>query len=75
MESSSGTHTHSHAQFKRKLGNEERKKAAAERANNSSYATRSHRLQLLNKILQLISLQITASQEEELELLFAGLSG
>ncbi|KAF7836770.1 uncharacterized protein G2W53_011629 [Senna tora] len=34
----------------------------------------SHRLRVLNKILQLISIQRTAAQEEELELLFAGLS-
>ncbi|XP_057528448.1 uncharacterized protein LOC130807307 [Amaranthus tricolor] len=39
---------------------------------NSSYAT--HRLRVLNKILQLMSLQRSASEEEELELLFAGLS-
>ncbi|XP_073025348.1 uncharacterized protein [Primulina eburnea] len=38
---------------------------------NSSYAA--HRLRVLNKILNLISLQRTASQDEELELLFAGL--
>ncbi|XP_038898294.1 uncharacterized protein LOC120085994 [Benincasa hispida] len=39
---------------------------------NSTYAT--HRLRVLNKILQLLSIQRTVSQEEELELLFAGLS-
>ncbi|XP_022139403.1 uncharacterized protein LOC111010342 [Momordica charantia] len=39
---------------------------------NSAYAT--HRFRVLNKILQLLSIQRTASQEEELELLFAGLS-
>lgn len=38
----------------------------------SSYVT--HRMRVLNKILQLLSIQRTASQEEELELLFAGLS-
>uniref|UniRef100_A0A2P2QTF3 Uncharacterized protein LOC105139698 n=1 Tax=Rhizophora mucronata TaxID=61149 RepID=A0A2P2QTF3_RHIMU len=37
----------------------------------SSYAT--HRLRVLNKILQLLSIQRTISQDEELELLFAGL--
>ncbi|KAA3486754.1 hypothetical protein EPI10_030632 [Gossypium australe] len=37
----------------------------------SSYVT--HRMRVLNKILQLLSIQRTASQEEELELLFAGL--
>ncbi|XP_027176101.1 uncharacterized protein LOC113775427 [Coffea eugenioides] len=39
---------------------------------NSTYAT--HRLRVLNKILHLLSMQRTTSQEEELELLFAGLS-
>ncbi|XP_031473822.1 putative Myb family transcription factor At1g14600 [Nymphaea colorata] len=40
---------------------------------HSSYAT--HRTRVLNKILQLISIQRrTISQDEELELLFAGLS-
>ncbi|ESW05133.1 hypothetical protein PHAVU_011G154800 [Phaseolus vulgaris] len=39
---------------------------------NSAYGT--HRLKVLNKILQLISVQRTVSQEQELELLFAGLS-
>ncbi|KAL3645496.1 hypothetical protein CASFOL_010676 [Castilleja foliolosa] len=38
---------------------------------NSSYAA--HRLRLLDKIQQLLSLQRTTSQDEELELLFAGL--
>ncbi|KAK4255740.1 hypothetical protein QN277_008699 [Acacia crassicarpa] len=33
-----------------------------------------HRMRVLNKILQLISIQRTAEQEQELELLFAGLS-
>ncbi|KAF9666832.1 hypothetical protein SADUNF_Sadunf16G0269500 [Salix dunnii] len=37
----------------------------------STYAT--HRLRVLNKILQLMSIQRTVSQDEELELLFAGL--
>ncbi|XP_004294562.1 PREDICTED: uncharacterized protein LOC101313196 [Fragaria vesca subsp. vesca] len=39
---------------------------------NSTYV--SHRLRVLNKILQLLSIQRTTSQEQELELLFAGLS-
>ncbi|GMY31666.1 hypothetical protein FCV25MIE_26908 [Fagus crenata] len=39
---------------------------------NSTYAT--HRLWVLNKILQLLSIQRTAAQDEELQLLFAGLS-
>ncbi|GAB4846321.1 hypothetical protein Ancab_025327 [Ancistrocladus abbreviatus] len=39
---------------------------------NSSYAA--HRLRVLNKILQLLSIQRSATQEEELQLLFAGLS-
>ncbi|XP_057948742.1 uncharacterized protein LOC131144234 [Malania oleifera] len=39
---------------------------------NSTYAT--HRLRVLNKIMQLMSIQRTASQEEELDLLFSRLS-
>lgn len=39
---------------------------------NSAYAT--HRLKVLNKVLQLLSIQRTTSQEDELELLFASLS-
>ncbi|KAF8413966.1 hypothetical protein HHK36_001963 [Tetracentron sinense] len=39
---------------------------------NSNYAM--HRLRVLNKVLQLMSIQRTLSQDEELELLFAGLS-
>lgn len=39
---------------------------------NSTYAT--HRLRVLNKVLHLLSIQRTTSQDEELELLFAGLS-
>ncbi|WJX81778.1 hypothetical protein P8452_64621 [Trifolium repens] len=39
---------------------------------NSTYVA--HRLKVLNKILQLMSVQRTVSQEKELELLFAGLS-
>ncbi|KAL8256493.1 hypothetical protein R6Q59_031560 [Mikania micrantha] len=39
---------------------------------HSTYAT--HRMRVLNKILQLLSVQRTISQDEELELLFAGLS-
>ncbi|KAL3508618.1 hypothetical protein ACH5RR_028019 [Cinchona calisaya] len=42
------------------------------RPSNSSYAN--HRLRVLNKILSLLSLQRTTSQDEELELLFAGIS-
>ncbi|XP_051135847.1 uncharacterized protein LOC127254661 [Andrographis paniculata] len=38
---------------------------------NSSYA--SHRLRVLHKIAHLLSLERTSSQDEELELLFAGL--
>ncbi|CAL5402947.1 unnamed protein product [Camellia sinensis] len=60
------------------MGCEEKKAAVHEemkRINklpaNSTYAT--HRLRVLNKILQLLSIQRTTSQEE-LELLFAGLS-
>ncbi|KAL4390570.1 hypothetical protein AHAS_Ahas03G0158300 [Arachis hypogaea] len=39
---------------------------------NSTYVV--HRRRVLNKILQLMTMQRTVSQEEELELLFAGLS-
>ncbi|OVA20199.1 hypothetical protein BVC80_155g9 [Macleaya cordata] len=39
---------------------------------NSSYA--SHRMRVLNKVLELMSMKRTMSQDEELELLFAGLS-
>ncbi|XP_027356313.1 uncharacterized protein LOC113865771 [Abrus precatorius] len=39
---------------------------------NSAYVA--HRLKVLNNILQLMSIQRTVSQEDELELLFAGLS-
>nr|XP_009796327.1 PREDICTED: uncharacterized protein LOC104242911 [Nicotiana sylvestris] len=39
---------------------------------SSAYAT--HRMRVLNKILQLLSIQRTTSQDEELELLFSGLS-
>ncbi|KAK0603221.1 hypothetical protein LWI29_002604 [Acer saccharum] len=63
----------------KEMGAEERKAAVngeLKRMNqlpaSSSYVI--HRLRVLNKILQLISLQRTASQEEELELLFSGLS-
>ncbi|CAN1152481.1 hypothetical protein LINPERPRIM_LOCUS28954 [Linum perenne] len=38
---------------------------------NSNYAV--HRLRVLNKILQLLSVPRTISMDEELELLFAGL--
>ncbi|CAI0439074.1 unnamed protein product [Linum tenue] len=60
------------------MGNEEKKAVVHEEVKrmyklpaNSSYAT--HRLRVLNKILQLLSAQRTISQDEELELLFAGL--
>ncbi|KAJ9153634.1 hypothetical protein P3X46_027055 [Hevea brasiliensis] len=59
-------------------GNEEKEAAVHEemkRMNqlpvNSTYAA--HRLRVLNKILQLLSIQRTVSQDKELELLFAGL--
>ncbi|XP_059277376.1 uncharacterized protein LOC132031428 [Lycium ferocissimum] len=39
---------------------------------SSAYAT--HRMRVLNKILQLLSIHRTTSQDEELELLFSGLS-
>ncbi|GAY52498.1 hypothetical protein CUMW_142290 [Citrus unshiu] len=62
-----------------KMGTEEKKAAVQEEVKrmnklpaNSAYA--SHRLRVLNKILQLMSQPRTSSQEKELELLFAGLS-
>ncbi|XP_039140024.1 uncharacterized protein LOC120277303 [Dioscorea cayenensis subsp. rotundata] len=39
---------------------------------NSSYAV--HRMRVLNKILHLMAIERSRSQDEELELLFAGLS-
>ncbi|CAA7394677.1 unnamed protein product [Spirodela intermedia] len=39
---------------------------------NSSYAV--HRMKVLNKLLHLMSIKRTTTQDEELELLFAGLS-
>ncbi|KAJ0983718.1 hypothetical protein J5N97_011973 [Dioscorea zingiberensis] len=39
---------------------------------NSSYAV--HRMRVLNKLLYLMSIERTRTQDEELELLFAGLS-
>ncbi|GMH25522.1 hypothetical protein Nepgr_027365 [Nepenthes gracilis] len=63
----------------KQLGNEEKKAAVESEMKrmhqlpvNSTYA--SHRLRVLNKILQLMSIQRSGSQDEELELLFAGLS-
>ncbi|XP_076939439.1 uncharacterized protein LOC143608167 [Bidens hawaiensis] len=60
-------------------GNEEKKAAVHEEIKKvnqlpaqSTYAA--HRIKVLNKILQLLSVQRTVSQDEELELLFAGLS-
>ncbi|KAK1435677.1 hypothetical protein QVD17_01443 [Tagetes erecta] len=63
----------------KQIGNEEKKAAVHEEIKKvnqlparSTYAT--HRMRVLNKILQLLSVQRTVSQDEELELLFAGLS-
>ncbi|PSR96340.1 Translation initiation factor IF-2 like [Actinidia chinensis var. chinensis] len=63
----------------KKMGCEDKKAAVHEEMKrmhklpaNSTYAT--HRLRVLNKILQLLTIQRTISQEEELELLFASLS-
>ncbi|PWA35570.1 hypothetical protein CTI12_AA133380 [Artemisia annua] len=63
----------------KQLGNEEKKAAVHEEIKkvnmlpaHSTYAT--HRMRVLNKILQLLSVQRSISQDEELELLFAGLS-
>ncbi|KAI3825768.1 hypothetical protein L1987_07395 [Smallanthus sonchifolius] len=63
----------------KQIGNEEKKAAVHEEIKkvnqlpaHSTYAT--HRMRVLNKILQLLSVQRTISQDEELQLLFAGLS-
>ncbi|KAI3688578.1 hypothetical protein L2E82_46240 [Cichorium intybus] len=63
----------------KQMGSEEKKAAVHEEIKkvnqlhaHSTYAT--HRIRVLNKILQLLSVQRTTSQDEELELLFAGLS-
>nr|GLL47053.1 uncharacterized protein LOC109150542 [Ipomoea trifida]GMC92408.1 Translation initiation factor IF-2 like [Ipomoea batatas]GMD54969.1 Translation initiation factor IF-2 like [Ipomoea batatas] len=63
----------------KKVGADEKKAAVHEEMTrlsrlpqNSAYV--SHRTRVLNKILQLLSIQRTTSQDEELELLFAGLS-
>ncbi|XP_043687424.1 uncharacterized protein LOC122638631 [Telopea speciosissima] len=63
----------------RQMGNDEKMmvvQAEMKRVNqlpvSSSYAT--HRKRVLNKVLQLMSIQRSKTQEEELELLFAGLS-
>ncbi|KAK1260884.1 hypothetical protein QJS04_geneDACA022554 [Acorus gramineus] len=64
----------------RRSGNEEKKKAAVhaemERVRKlpvgSNYAA--HRMRVLHKVLHLMSIQRSGSEEEELELLFAGLS-
>ncbi|KAH6767970.1 hypothetical protein C2S51_013306 [Perilla frutescens var. frutescens] len=62
----------------KQMGSEEKKAVVNEEMKrmqrlppNSSYA--SHRLRVLNKIHQLLSLQRTTSQDQELELLFSGL--
>ncbi|CAA0815938.1 Unknown protein [Striga hermonthica] len=64
--------------WKQTAGHEEKKAAIAEEMKrmrrlppNSSYAA--HRLRLLDKIYQLLLAKRTNSQDEELELLFAGL--
>ncbi|XP_071703459.1 uncharacterized protein [Rutidosis leptorrhynchoides] len=63
----------------KQMGIEEKKTAVNEEIKkvnqlpaHSTYAT--HRMRVLNKILHLLSVQRTTSQDEELELLFAGLS-
>ncbi|KAI3457507.1 hypothetical protein Pfo_014170 [Paulownia fortunei] len=62
----------------KQMGDEEKAAAVKEEMKrmqrlppNSRYA--SHRLRVLKKIQQLLSLQRTKSQDEELELLFSGL--
>ena len=61
------------------MGQDEKKMAVQEEMKrmhqlpaNSPYVT--HRLRVLNKILQLMSIQRSVSEDEELELLFSGLS-
>lgn len=73
-----GATTDSRNQWKQ-IGEDERKMAVQEEMkrvhqlpSNSSYAI--HRLRVLNKIFQLMSIQRSASEDEELELLFSGLS-
>ncbi|KAK1360036.1 Translation initiation factor IF-2 like [Heracleum sosnowskyi] len=63
----------------KQLGFEEKKAAVNEEMrrlnqlpSNSTYVV--HRSRVLSKIMQLLSAQRTKSQDEELELLFAGLS-
>ncbi|OIT34665.1 PREDICTED: uncharacterized protein LOC109244387 [Nicotiana attenuata] len=63
----------------KQMGSEEKREAVHEEMKrmsrlppSSAYAT--HRMRVLNKILQLLSIQRTTSQDEELELLFSGLS-
>ncbi|GAB2215488.1 hypothetical protein Droror1_Dr00019875 [Drosera rotundifolia] len=63
----------------KRMGDEEKKATVEEELNrmrllpaNSTYAI--HRLRVLNKMLQLISIQRSAAQDEELESLFARLS-
>lgn len=63
----------------KQLGFEEKKAAVNEEMrrlnqlpSNSTYVV--HRSRVLSKIMQLLSVQRTTSQDEELELLFAGLS-
>ncbi|CAK7327548.1 unnamed protein product [Dovyalis caffra] len=77
MEAMATSNTQSTPRWKQ-MGEEEKKAAVHDemkRINQlpatSTYAT--HRLRVLNKILQLMSLQRTVSQDEELELLFDGL--
>ncbi|KAJ4839972.1 hypothetical protein Tsubulata_033645 [Turnera subulata] len=79
MESASNSTTTSNTPNRwKQMGSEEKKAAVEEEMRkmtllppNSTYA--SHRLRVLNKILQLMATKRTVSQDEELELLFAGL--
>ncbi|XP_021725251.1 uncharacterized protein LOC110692524 isoform X2 [Chenopodium quinoa] len=78
MLNSRGVTADSRNQWKQ-LGEEERKMAVQEEMKrvhqlpaNSSYAI--HRRRVLSKIFQLMTIQRSASEDEELELLFAGLS-
>ncbi|WCJ32118.1 hypothetical protein M5689_013561 [Euphorbia peplus] len=77
MESMSSSHNNIIPQLNQN-GNEEKTRAINEEIDrmnklppHSSYVT--HRLRVLNKILQLLSIHRTLSQDHELELLFTGL--
>lgn len=71
--SSQPSNQYSHVWCKQKQAEvHEEVKRMSQLPTQSNYVT--HRLRVLNKILQLMSIQRDASQDRELELLFAGLS-